>query len=460
MKEYDLAIIGAGPGGYVAAIKAAQHGLKTLIIEKEYYGGVCLNVGCIPTKALLKSTSVYNTMKNAEKYGIIVDKESVRPDWTAMMKRKESVIKQLVTGVETLIKKNKVDRIDGNAEIIDNNNLTVNKETIKFKNLIIATGSSANELTLPGFAEAKKAGTLITSTEALSLKEIPKKIVIIGGGVIGIEFSSLFRRLGTEVTILQGLDTILEILDKDISKEMTRKLLTRPNVKIETSIQIIKIEGKKIFFKDKSGEEKSVEFDYVLQSVGRRPVLPNFGNAKVKLTERGAIDINDYCQTSIPNIYAIGDVTGKIMLAHVASNQAEVAVSNIVGTPTKMNYNYMPSCIYTSPEVAAVGLTEEQVKKDNIPYKAFKFPLVANGKSIADGNTDGFVKVIIDPKYGQILGAHIIASTATDMISEITTLMVAEGTIAELAKSVHPHPTVSEAIMEVAIALQDKPLHL
>ncbi|WP_338971712.1 dihydrolipoyl dehydrogenase [Spiroplasma endosymbiont of Panorpa germanica] len=460
MREYDLAIIGAGPGGYVAAIKAAQHGLKTLIIEKEYYGGVCLNVGCIPTKALLKSTSVYNTMKNAEKYGIKVDADSIKPDWSAMLKRKEAVIKQLVSGVEALIKKNKVDRLDGLAEIIDNNSLTVNNEVVKFKNLIIATGSSANELTLPGFDEAKKKGTLITSTEALSLKEIPKKIVIIGGGVIGIEFSSLFRRLGTQVTILQGLDTILEILDRDISKEMTRKLLTRPNVKIETNAQIIKIEGKKIFFKNKEGVETSVEFDYVLQSVGRKPVLPKFGKAAINLNPRGGIEINDYCQTSVPNIYAIGDVTSKIMLAHVASNQAEVAIENIVGKPTKMNYNFMPSCIYTSPEVAAVGLTEEQVKKDNIPYKAFKFPLIANGKSIADGNTDGFVKVIIDPKYGQILGAHIIASTATDMISEITTLMVAEGTIAELAKSVHPHPTVSEAIMEVAIALQDKPLHL
>ncbi|AHI53658.1 pyruvate dehydrogenase E3 component [Spiroplasma sabaudiense Ar-1343] len=460
MKEYDLAIIGAGPGGYVAAIKAAQHGLKTLIIEKEYYGGVCLNVGCIPTKALLKSTSVYNTMKNAEKYGILVDKDSVKPDWNAMIKRKEAVIKQLVTGVEMLIKKNKVDRIDGSADVVDNTSLKVNGETIKFKNLIIASGSVANELTLPGFEKAKKAGTLITSTEALSLKEIPKSIVIIGGGVIGIEFSSLFRRLGTQVTILQGLDTILEILDKDISKEMTRKLLTRPNVKIETSVKILRIENNKIYYNDKSGKECFTEFDYVLQSVGRRPNLINFGNAPIKLTERNAIQIDDFCRTSVPNIYAIGDVTGKIMLAHVASNQAEVAIENIVGNQTKMNYSYMPSCIYTSPEVAVVGLTEEQVIDLKIPYKAFKFPLAANGKSIADGNTDGFVKVICDPKYGQILGAHIIASTATDMISEITTLMVSEGTIAELAKSVHPHPTVSEAIMEVAIALQDKPLHL
>ncbi|RUO86852.1 dihydrolipoyl dehydrogenase [Spiroplasma endosymbiont of Megaselia nigra] len=457
--KYDVIIVGAGPGGYVTAIKAAQEGLKTLIIEKEYYGGVCLNVGCIPTKALLKSSKVYDMMKHADNYGIDVAKASAAPNWVKMQERKAKVVTQLTKGVEFLLKKNKVDLVKGEAKAIDKNTVEVAGKRYLCTNLIIATGSVSRGLPLPGFEQAEKAGYFISSTEALALPAIPKKLIIIGGGVIGIEFACLYHRLGTEVKILQGLDTILELLDKDIREELT-KLLIKNKVKIETSVKIKAIKGKSVIYDNSDGKEVKLTSDYCLVSVGRTPVTTGFENIGLKIGERKNIEVDEQCKTNLPGVYAIGDVVGRAMLAHVASAQGILVIDSIKGKNVKMNYNRIPSCIYSFPEVATVGITEEQAIKAKIAYKAFKFPLSANGKAIADGETDGFVKILCDPKYGEILGAHIVAATATDMISGITASMETEGTIHELAKTVHPHPTLSEIIMEVAHGLEGHAIHI
>ncbi|WP_338965443.1 MULTISPECIES: dihydrolipoyl dehydrogenase [unclassified Spiroplasma] len=458
--KYDVIVVGAGPGGYVAAIKAAQEGLKTLIIEKEYYGGVCLNVGCIPTKALLKSSKVYDLIGHADTYGIDISKMTeVAPNWVKMQERKAKVVTQLTKGVEFLLKKNKVDLVKGEAKAIDKNTIEVAGKRYTCTNLIIATGSVSRNLPLPGFEQAEKDGYVISSTEALSLPKIPKKLAIIGGGVIGIEFACLYRRLGTEVTILQGLDTILEMLDKDIREELT-KLLIKNKVKIETSVKIKEIKGKTVIYDNSEGKEVKLATDYCLVSVGRVPVTTGFENIGLKIGERKNIEVDDQCRTNLPGVYAIGDVVGRAMLAHVASSQGLLVIDNIKGKNEKMNYNRIPSCIYSFPEVATVGITEEQAIKDKIAYKAFKFPLSANGKALADGETDGFVKILCEPKYGEILGAHIIAATATDMISEITVCMETEGTIHEFGKAIHPHPTLSEVLMEVAHCLEGHAIHI
>ncbi|WP_425380352.1 dihydrolipoyl dehydrogenase [Spiroplasma endosymbiont of Stenodema calcarata] len=458
--KYDVIVVGAGPGGYVAAIKAAQEGFKTLIIEKEYFGGVCLNVGCIPTKALLKSSKVYDLIGHADNYGIDITKMTeVAPNWLKMQERKAKVVTQLTKGVEFLLKKNKVDLVKGEAKAIDKNTIEVAGKRYTCTNLIIATGSVSRNLPLPGFEEAAKAGYVISSTEALSLPQIPKKLAIIGGGVIGIEFACLYRRLGTEVTILQGLDTILELLDKDIREELT-KLLIKNNVKIETNVKIKEIKDKTVIYDNSAGKEVKLTTDYCLVSVGRAPIITGFENIGLKIGERKNIEVDDQCRTNLPGVYAIGDVVGKAMLAHVASTQGLLVINNLKGKNDKMNYNRIPWCIYSFPEVATVGITEEQAIKDKIAYKAFKFPLAANGKAIADGETDGFVKILCEPKYGEILGAHIVAATATDMISEITVCMETEGTIHEFGKAIHPHPTLSEVLMEVAHGLEGHAIHI
>lgn len=457
--KYDVIVVGSGPGGYVSAIKSSQEGLKTLIIEKENYGGVCLNVGCIPTKVLLKSSKMYCMIKNSDYYGIDIDKISVIPNWKKMQYRKKKVVNQLTKGVEFLLKKNKVDIIRGEAKAINKNTIKVFEKYYLCNNLIIATGSKSRKLLLSGFEQAERDGYVISSKEALTLESIPKKLIIIGGGVIGIEFAYLYYSLGTEVIILQGLDTILELLDNDICKELTNMLI-KNNVKIETSVKIKRIENKYVIYDNIYGKENKITSDYCLVSIGREPVISGFENIGLEIDKQKNIKINDQCKTNLSNVYAIGDVNGKAMLAHVASSQGILVIDNIIGKKTKINYNLIPSCIYSFPEVATVGITEEQAIKNKINYKAFKFPLLASGKAIVDGETDGFVKILCDLKYGKILGAHIIATTATDMISEITTCMEKKGTIYELAKIIHPHPTLSEIIMEAARGLEGFMIHI
>ncbi|AGM25891.1 pyruvate dehydrogenase E3 component [Spiroplasma syrphidicola EA-1] len=460
MDKFDVIVVGAGPGGYVCAIKAAQEGLKTMIVEKEYYGGVCLNVGCIPTKALLKSSKVYDIIQHADTYGIdIGDLGKIAPNWEKMQDRKSKVVNKLTSGVEFLLKKNKVTIVKGTAKALDKNTIEVDGKKYSCDNLVIATGSTSRMLPLPGFEEGFKAGYVISSTEALKLPKIPKKLAVIGGGVIGVEFACLYRRLGTEVTILQGLDTILEILDKDVRDEMT-KLLIKNKVKIETNVKIKEIKDKAVHYTNDKGEEVVLKTDYCLVSVGRKPIINGFENIGLNINERQSIVVDDGCRTNLPGVYAIGDVVGKAMLAHVASVQGLIVVDNIKGRNQKIDYNKIPACIYSYPEVAVVGKTEDELIKAKIPYKAFKFPIAANGKALADGETDGFVKIICEPKYGEILGAHMICGTATDMISEITTCMEMEGTIYDLGRAITPHPTLSEMIMEAVHGLEGHAIHI
>ncbi|QHX37023.1 dihydrolipoyl dehydrogenase [Spiroplasma sp. BIUS-1] len=465
--HYEVIVIGAGVGGYVSAIKCAQLGLKTLIVEKGNYGGVCLNIGCIPTKTLLKSAYLYEQItKRADKYGIQVDVSGVKADWKAIQARKDDVVGKLTTGVKGLLKKNKVTSVEGIAKAIDKNTVEVNGKQYTCDNMIVATGSVPNHFDLPGAKEAMESGFLIDSTGALSLPKIPKELVIIGGGVIGIEFACVYKRLGTKVTVLQFLPTILEMLDSDVSKEMTKELLSRGNLEIIYGVST-KSFGKNEVVYEKDGKEYKIKADYCLQSVGRKVVNEGFTNINLDINERGHINVNEYCETNVDGVYSIGDVTGKMMLAHVASHQGIIAANRIAKRLGKehaddltMNFDRVPSCIYTYPEVAAVGKTEDELKKAGTDYKVYKFPFAAIGKALADGNTGGFVKLICEPKYKQVLGCHIISNTATDMISEITTVMESEATISEIARAIHPHPSLSEAIGEAAEALESgKPIN-
>ncbi|WP_339022328.1 dihydrolipoyl dehydrogenase [Spiroplasma endosymbiont of Crioceris asparagi] len=466
--HYDVIIVGGGVGGYVSAIKCAQLGLKTMIVEKNKYGGVCLNIGCIPTKTLLKSSYVYEQIINeAAEFGIKIAKTNIKLDWNKIQARKNNVVDKLTSGVKSLLKKNKVTMISGEATALDQYTISVDNKKYTCENMIIATGSIPNGLKLPGAEAAVKDGWLIDSTAALNLKTIPKSLVVIGGGVIGVEFASMFKQLGTKVTILQFMPTILEMLDSDVSNEMTKELLKHGNLEIITNVNTKEFKKNHEVVYEVGGKTHTIKADYVLQSVGRQVVTTGFDNIGINKNEKGHILVDEYCRTNLNNVYAIGDVTGRIMLAHVASHQGIIAANHIASLHNikdahdlKMRYDRIPSCIYTHPEVAVIGYTEEQLKHDNIEYQAYKFPFAAIGKALADGNTVGFVKLICEPKYKQILGAHIIANTATDMISEITSVIESEGTITEIARAIHPHPTLSEAIGEAAEALESgKPIN-
>lgn len=483
--NYDLIIIGAGPGGYVAAARAGKLGLKTAIVEKGSWGGVCLNVGCIPTKTLLKNAKVFHYLDVSDKYGISYDKKSVTIDWNAAQTRKTAVVSQLVNGVKFLMKSNKVDSLIGTASAIDRHTIKVKdangaEKTYTAKYLIIATGSKVkmfdnSNVPVKGLStsDLKTNKVLLTSTEILDLKEIPKSLTIIGGGVIGCEFAALFSTLGTKVTIIEYLPTILAFLDSDISKELT-KIFTKNGVTLLTGNSVASLEQNKLTYYPANDQERknpqTITSDYFLLSTGRVPITEGFENLDLQIKSNGAFAVNnklealDKSNQVVDNIYIIGDVTGEKMLAHVASSQGLVAVNNILVKENKeayqvqaVDYNQMPSCTYTFPEAASVGLTEEEAKKLHPnSYLSKKIPFSINGKALGDGETDGFVKLIIGKKYGEILGAHILGTTATDMIAEIVSVMMAEGTINELANACHPHPTLSEVVMDAAqdLALQ------
>jgi dihydrolipoamide dehydrogenase len=375
------------------------------------------------------------------------------------MDRKNNVVKKLTGGVKSLLTKNKVDQIIGEAKAIDKNHIEVNGKNYFTKNLIIATGSVPNALPLPGFDEARKAGIVLNSTGMLSIKELPKTLTIVGGGVIGVEFAGLFASLGTKVTIVQALSTILEMLDKDVIDLMTKELKSKYKINIITNAKVLEIKDHELFF-EVDGQKQSLVSDYVLESVGRKTVNIGFENIGLALTERKAIVVNEYLETNVDGVYAIGDVLGKVMLAHAASHAGIVAANriamkaNLKAEKLVMNFDRVPSNVYTHPEVSMIGKTEQQLKAAGTEYKAYKFPFAAVGKALADDDPTGFVKIMVDPKFKSILGAHIVGNRATDMISEFGAVIESEGTVSELASMIHPHPSMSEAIGEVAESLE------
>lgn len=457
MKEYDIVVLGGGPGGYVAAIKAAQLGAKTALIEKEKVGGVCLNVGCIPTKTLLRSAKVYEDLMNSEKFGIdILDKSSVTINCDSLMKRKDTIVSKLTGGVKALLKQNGVDVYNGYGEALDKNTVVVNDETLKAKNLIIATGSSSFTPNTPGLKESFEKGYAITSTEALTFDKVPGELIIVGGGVIGVEFATLYNALGSKVTILE-MYSVLSTLDKDIRESMV-KMLKNKDVNIVEGVNIERYDVDKVVC-NINGVQKIFKGDKVLISAGRTANLKGIEKLNLKTDKKGIVT-DDRLRTNVEGVYAVGDVNGKYMLAHVASAEGIAAVENIMGKDSKIDYGKVPSCIYTMPEVGVVGLSEQEARERGHKVVTSIFPMTANGKAMAEGETEGFVKIVADEQYGEVLGVHIIASHATDMIAEAVTTLELEGTVYDLAKAVHPHPTLSEVVMEAAHGAIDKPIHI
>ncbi len=467
MSQFDITIIGSGPGGYVAAIRAAQLGFKTAIIEKyPTLGGTCLNVGCIPSKALLDSSEHFEKAKHEfADYGILINEPKV--DLPKMIARKNAVVEQTTKGINYLMDKNKVTVFEGVGSFESATKIKITKndgstESIESKYTIIATGSKPS--TLPFITIDKE--RIITSTEALGLQEVPKKLLVIGGGVIGLELGSVYMRLGAEVTVIEYLDKIIPGMDGALSKEL-QKVLKKQGMKFSLSTAVSGVErigdSVRVTATDKKGEKVIFEGDYCLVSVGRRPYTDGLSleNAGVELDERGKVKVNDHLQTNIPNIYAIGDVVKGVMLAHKAEEEGVFVVESLAGQKPHINYNLIPGVVYTWPEVAGVGKTEEQLKVEGIDYKVGNFPMRALGRSRASGDTDGFVKILADAKTDEILGFHIIGARAADLIAEGVTAMEFRASAEDLTRMSHAHPTYAEAIKEAALdATAKRPIHI
>lgn len=467
MNLYDVAIIGSGPGGYVAAIRCAQLGMKTAIIEKyATLGGTCLNVGCIPSKALLDSSHHYDdAVKHFEEHGIDIPGE-IKVNLKKMIARKQSVVDQTTGGIDFLMKKNKIDVYQGLGSFKDATHIIITKndgssEEIEAKNTIIATGSKPSNLP---FIKLDK-DRIITSTEALKLKEIPKHLIVIGGGVIGLELSQVYRRLGSEVTVVEYLDRIIPTMDVALSKELN-KVFKKAKFKMNVSHKVTSVErvGDEVIVKanNKKGEEVEFKGDYCLVSVGRRPYTDglNAETAGVKLTDRGEIEVNSHLQTSASNIYAIGDVVKGAMLAHKASEEGVLVAEFLAGQKPHIDYNLIPGVVYTWPEVAAVGKTEEQLKEAGVEYKIGQFPMRALGRSRASMDLDGFVKILADKKTDEILGVHMIGARAADMIAEAVVAMEYRASAEDISRMSHAHPSFTEAIKEACLSVDDKALHI
>lgn len=464
---YDVIVIGSGPGGYVAAIRSAQLGMKTAIVEKySTLGGTCLNVGCIPSKALLDSSEhFHNATHTFEKHGIEVDAPKV--NLKQMMARKDEVISQTCDGVKFLMDKNKIDVHHGIGSFLDKNTVEVSgldkkKSQIKGKNIIIATGSKPNYF--PGMEPDKK--RIITSTEALNLKEIPGKMLVIGAGVIGLELGSVYKRLGSQVEVIEFAKTILPTMDISIGKEYG-KVLKKEGFKLhmEHRVQSVKNMGKKVIVTalNKKGEEVKIEGDYCLVAVGRKAFTEglNLKSAGIASNDRGQIVVNHHLQSNIPNVYAIGDVVRGAMLAHKAEEEGVYAAEFIAGQKPHINHNLIPGVVYTWPEIAAVGKTEQELIADNIEFKSGSFPIRALGRARASMDINGMVKILADKTTDEILGVHMIAPRAADLIMEAVTAMEYRASAEDLARICHPHPTYTEAIKEAALsATEDRPLHI
>ncbi len=462
--NYDIIVIGSGPGGYVTAIRASQLGLKTAIIERESLGGICLNWGCIPTKALLKSANVFEYLTHASDYGITVKEASV--DFNAIIDRSRGVASGMSNGIQFLLKKNKIDVIKGSGVVKAGKKVAVTGEDGKVteytadKGLIIATGARSRQLpNLP--QDGQK---IIGYREAMTLKTQPKKLVVVGSGAIGVEFAYFYNAIGTEVTIVEYLPNIVPVEDEEVSKQM-EKSLKKAGISILTNstVESVDTKGKGcvVTIKTAKGEEK-IECDVVLSAVGIVSNIENIGLEEVGIVvDKGRVLVNDFYQTNIPGYYAIGDIVPGPALAHVASAEGIICVEKIAGhNPAPLDYGNIPGCTYASPEIASVGMTEKQAKEAGLDIKIGKFPFSASGKASAAGAKDGFVKLIFDAKYGEVLGAHMIGANVTEMIAEIVSIRKLETTGHDIIKTVHPHPTMSEAIMEAAAAAYGEVIHL
>ena len=468
MKSFDVVIIGSGPGGYVAAIRCAQLGMKTALIEKyNTLGGTCLNVGCIPSKALLDSSHHYeDALKHFADHGIDIPGD-IKLNFKKMIERKQAVVDQTTGGIDFLMDKNKIEVIHGVGSFKDATHVLVDlteggQEELEAKNVIIATGSKPSSLPFITIDKER----IITSTEALSLDEVPKHMIVIGGGVIGLELGQVYRRLGAEVSVVEYMDRIIPTMDGAQSKELM-KAMKKQKVKFYLSHQVSAVErdGDQVTVTatDKKGKEVSFSGDYCLVSVGRRPFIDglNLENAGVKVNERGQVEVNDHLQTNISNIYAIGDVIRGAMLAHKAEEEGVLVAEILAGQKPHIDYNLIPGVVYTWPEVASVGKTEEQLKESGVEYKSGQFPMRALGRSRASGDTDGFVKILSDAATDEILGVHMVGARVADLISEAVTAMEFRASAEDLARMSHAHPTYAEAVKEAALAATDnRPLHV
>ena len=460
--ETKVTIIGSGPGGYVAAIKLAQMGADVVIVEKDSIGGTCLNRGCIPTKALVRSAEIYKNIQDANKYGCFSKEHGVNMD--EVISRKDNIVAQLTGGIEHLLGSNNVKIITGVGKIVDENTVFVKSKrketTIKTEDIIIATGSTVSRLPIPGI----ELDNVLKSDEALELRKLPEEIVIIGGGVIGMEFAFIYNSLGSKVTIVEFMPNILPSLDEDV-QDTIREIAEDRGIKIYTDSKVDRIlddENHKCIVEFTNGEKKFISTEKVLVSVGRQPYIEglNLEKVKVELNEnKKGVKVDHKMRTNIPNIYAIGDATGQVQLAHVASAQGIVAAKNIMGKESVIDYSNIPSAIFTDPEIATIGIDEKTAAKENIDVEIGKFPFMSNGKALTYGSTEGFVKIIVEKDSKKVIGAAIIGPNATDLINEVSIAISNELTIDYIIDTIHPHPTTSESIFEAALAAEGMCIH-
>jgi dihydrolipoamide dehydrogenase len=440
----------------VAAIRAAKEGKRVCLVEKGSLGGVCLNEGCIPTKTLLKTASLLHGIRHAEAFGIEgVNQEAVRVSMSRLQKRKQSVVRRLVGGVRSLLRGNKVAVLEGAASFVDTHSIEVDGTRISSGYFIIATGSRT---LIPDFIRQEGENSILTSREALELEAVPNSVAVIGGGVIGVEFAYLFNKLGSKVVVLELLEQILPGVDGEVSG-LARKRLEKDGVVFHTGAKVDMIKDNSVFF-EKGGEFLSIAADCVLLAVGRVPDTEGLKAGEIGLAfDRGAVKTDETLRTNIENIFAVGDVNGRMMLAHTASHEGIAAVETICGKATRVDYGKIPSCVYLEPEIACVGLTEKQARERRKNVRVGKFPLIANGKAMVEGDTDGLGKIIVDGDSGEVLGAHLYAVRATDIIAEIVVALALGATAEEIVGSVHPHPTVSEIVPEAFMAAYGKAIH-